>query len=357
MTSDLREKPLVVLIGYGPTALGALRSLIRLCRVGAVVRNTSDSNCDPVQSLAEGEGIPVCPLTQPAEIAKLIGNIQPDAVVISSYNRIIPPAVLKLSRFINVHYAPLPRYRGRANVNWALINGEPSAAISIHMVAPGLDSGNLLYQEEISIGPTDTAATLYERLNAIQERQLGDAVLRLLLGDEGRPQDDAQATYGCTRVPADGEIDWRASTVAIDRLIRALAPPLPGAFTFCETERFTISRAVPVWDAPVFEGRVPGRVVGRSKAEGWVDVLTGDGVLRLLELVDSSGNALRPALCLKSTLATLGLSKADLLDRIRALEARLTALEGCLPSYAATGACDPNYGPPLRPTASHHLNK
>ena len=291
-------------------------------------------------SLAEGEGVTRLPTNTTRGNRDLITNIQPDAVVISSYDRIISSAMLRLSRFINVHYSPLPRYRGRANVNWALINGEPSAAISIHMVAPGLDSGNLLYQEEISIGPTDTAATLYERLNAIQERQLGDAVLRLLLGDEGRPQDHAQATYGCARVPADGEIDWRASTVTIDRLIRALAPPLPGAFTFCETERFTISRAAPVWDAPVFEGRVPGRVVGRSKAEGWVDVLTGDGVFACCELVDSSGNASPPALRLKSTRATLGLSTADLLDRIRALEARLTALEGCLSSYAATGACD-----------------
>ncbi len=194
------------------------------------------------------------------------------------------------------------------------------------MVVPGLDSGNLLYQEEIAISPTDTAGSLYERLNAIQERELGAAVLRMLLGDEGRPQNHALATYGCARVPADGEIDWRSSTAAIDRLIRALTP-FPGAFTFFETERLAISRAVPVTDAPVYEGRVPGRVSGRSSLEGWVDILTGDGVIRLLEVIDSSGKTLLPASLLKSTRATLGLSTLELLDRISALEARLASLE------------------------------
>ena len=93
------------------------------------------------------------------------------------------------------------------------------------------------------MNPTDTASPL-QQLNAIQGRELGAAVLRMLGGDEGRPQNDTLATYGCARVPADGEIDWRSSTVAIDRLIRALTP-FPGAFTFFEMERLAISRAVP----------------------------------------------------------------------------------------------------------------
>src|SRR6202008_1176253 len=102
--------------------------------------------------------------------SRIVTELHPDVVVISSFSRILSAEVLALSRFINVHYSPLPRYRGRANVNWAIINGEPTAAISVHMVRPGLDDGEILYQEEIDIGPKDTATTLYERLNAIQER-------------------------------------------------------------------------------------------------------------------------------------------------------------------------------------------
>src|SRR5881392_1694862 len=106
----------------------------------------------------------------------------------------------------------------------------------------------------------------------------------MLNGDEGRPQNHDEATYGCARVPEDGEIDWNAKTEAIDRLIRALAPPFPGAYTYLEGEPLTISRDVPLVSPPRYEGRVPGRVIGRSSSEGWVDVLTGDSVLRLLEV-------------------------------------------------------------------------
>jgi methionyl-tRNA formyltransferase len=156
----LIEKSLVILLGNGPTALAALRSLVTRCRVGMLVRELTTSTDDPVRAFAAAEGVPVLGSHRPKEIAGLIAEMRPDAVVISSFNRLLSPEVLSLSRFVNVHYSPLPRYRGRANVNWALINGEPTAAISIHTVAPGLDSGNLLYQEEIAIGPADTATSL-----------------------------------------------------------------------------------------------------------------------------------------------------------------------------------------------------
>jgi methionyl-tRNA formyltransferase len=332
MNNRLPGKPVVMLLGNGPTALAALRSLTGRCLVGAVVRDLAVSDEDPVRALADAEGVPVFALNRGDEIAGLIATIQPDAVVVSSFNRILAPSVLSLSRFLNVHYSPLPRYRGRGNVNWALINGEPAAAISIHAVAPGLDSGNLFYQEEIPIGPDDTVSSLYERLNAIQECVLAGIVLRMLEGDCGRPQDHSKATYGCARVPADGEIDWRSSTAQIDRLIRALTPPFPGAFTYFEMQPLIISRAIAALDAPIYQGRVPGRIVGRSAAEGWVDVLTGDGVLRLLEIVPASGGPpANPAGLIKSTRVTLGLSKQDLLRRISALENRLAVLEAITP--------------------------
>ncbi|HEY5752812.1 MAG TPA: methionyl-tRNA formyltransferase [Chthoniobacterales bacterium] len=312
------EKPAVLLIGEGITALTALRSLLTRCRVAAIVRKAAFAATDPVHVLAYEEEIPTYDVSRPSELADLVKAIQPDAVVISSFHHILPAETLSLSRFVNVHYSPLPRYRGRANVNWAIINGEPSAAISIHMITPGLDSGNLLYQEEIPIRLNDTAGTLYAQLNAIQERELAGAVLRMLAGDPGRPQDHERATYGCARVPGDGEIDWKASTVGIDRLIRGLSPfPLfPGAFTFFDMRRWIVTQAQPAPGAPAYEGRVPGRVVGRSAKSGWVDVLTGDGILRLMEMAEPSGRTFHPATLISSTRDTLGISVADLLTRI-----------------------------------------
>jgi methionyl-tRNA formyltransferase len=316
-----------LLIGDGPTAFSALRSLARSCQVLGVARMTEPLTDDPLIGWADHHGIPVHQLASLADLHRLVEANRPDGVAISSFSRVIPERTLRLSNFVNVHYSPLPRYRGRANVNWALINGETTAAISIHRVDAGLDDGCILYQESLPIGANDTVTSIYERLNAIQERELGRALLRALDGEAGREQDESDATYACARTPDDGQIDWRLTTSRIDRLIRALSPPFPPAFTFLGGRRLQIARAEPRADGPRYDGRIPGRVVGVSRAAGWVDVLTGDGVLRLYEVKDPGGTTVPAANVISSTRMTLGLSRMDLLRRIEALEAKLLALE------------------------------
>jgi methionyl-tRNA formyltransferase len=326
MSSEpLTENARVFMLGLGPTALSALEAIAERFKVVGVVREAADEpgRRDEVIALASKLGLPVSRDTSLRSVSTLIENLQPDCVVVSSYNRILPPELLSRSRFINVHYAPLPEYRGRANVNWAIINGEKIAGITIHRMVPGLDAGNILFQETIPISGADTVGTLYERLNAIQRRVLGDAVAKLLAGVEGTPQDESRASYCCARLPEDGEIDWRQETSAIDRLIRALAPPYPGAFTWFEGRRLTICAALPVAGAPRFAGRVPGRVVAVSKSEGAVDVLTGDGLLRLYQVQLDGAEPAPAASIIKSVKATLGLRLVDLLKRIEQLEAQI----------------------------------
>lgn len=334
----MQARPKIVLIGYGPTAESALRSLLPCTDVIGLLREAAAD--DPVVALAARHAVPLlAPSARAAELAELIAAMRPDAVVVSSYNRILDVGRLPAGcPVINVHYAPLPRYRGRATVNWAVINGEPAAAITIHLIDAGLDSGNILYQEEIAIAATDTVMTLYERLNALQQRHLGDAVRRVLAGWTGLPQDDRQATYCCARDPEDGEIDWRAPAEAIDRLIRALQPPFPSAFTHFEGRRLLVHRAEPVRDLPVYEGAVPGRVIRLARAQGWVEVLAGQGALRLHE-VGFEGAAAQPAAdIIRSTRATLGLRTGDLLRRIAALESRIAQLERAAAAAAQAGA-------------------
>jgi methionyl-tRNA formyltransferase len=243
---------------------------------------------------------------------------------VSSYNRILGARILERGKFVNVHYAALPKYRGRANVNWAIINGEPETAISIHVIAPGLDAGNILFQQAITIGPDDTVADVYDALNEIQRKVLGEAVARFLDGFLGVPQDESESNYGCSRVPADGEIDWSAPTDRIYALIRALSPPYPGAHSYLEMRHITIARASPVRGGRRYVGRVPGRVVGRSKADGSVDILTGDGTLRIHQVIVAENAQVVPAAAvITSTRQTLGLRTADLLTRIQELERRL----------------------------------
>lgn len=322
-----RLQPDVVLLADGPTGFAALRSLAAQCRVVQVFRKT-DQPASEFRAFAKARDISISELQELGQLRKVIADLRPAAVVISSFDRIVPPQILALCPFVNVHYSLLPHYRGRANVNWAIINGETTAGISIHLVVPELDGGNLLFQQAIPIGSNDTVACLYDRLNAIQERELGSVVLRVVTGYQGIAQNSDQASYGCARVPEDGEIDWRQPTETIDRLIRGLTPPFPGAFTHLDSQRLIITSVSPRLDAPSFIGRVPGRIVGRSPSEGWVDVLTGDGILRVFSVLTHNSDRPFPAASvIGSTRATLGLSRLDLLRRIVALEERLASLE------------------------------
>jgi methionyl-tRNA formyltransferase len=227
--------------------------------------------------------------------------------------------------FINVHYAPLPRLRGRATVNWAIINGHDAAWISIHWLVAGLDAGGLLYQGTVPISATSTVATTYDALNELQRQHIAAAVRAAINGDPGRSQDETAATYACTRIESDGEIDWHQPTQQIDRLVRALVDPYPGAFTWLGLERLHIDQAMPVADPPTYEGRIPGRVVAVRAAGGTVDVLTGDGVLRLQQVRLGDGAPVRAADVVRSVRATLGLRTSDLVPLLTELLSRRDA--------------------------------
>lgn len=317
----------VLLIGIGTTTLSALKSLMSKCNVQGVVRvDTESSSDDLVVSLAQKAGIPIFPDISQKEIKSLILKFKPDCVVVSSYNQILPPSLIELSTFINVHYSPLPHYRGRANVNWAIINDEPCAAITIHRISPQLDEGNILFQQLIPIHFDDTVTDIYDSLNEIQELNLGETVLKALYGYAGVPQNNAEATYCCTRLPEDGEINWSASTRSIDCFIRALVSPFPGAYTYFQGQKLLVWQAQSVDNPPVYVGRIPGRVVGRSKSAGYVDVLTGDGLLRILEVQLFGEEKTAAANVIKSVKSTFGLQISDLLNRIQILEQQIIKL-------------------------------
>jgi methionyl-tRNA formyltransferase len=320
----------VLLLGLGPTGPSALESLAARFRVTGLVRDahSSSQGGDEAVGQARALDMPIFSDLSIEGVERAVIESSPDCVVVSSYDRILPGRVLGCCRFVNVHYAALPEYRGRANVNWAIINGEPETAITIHVMAAGLDAGNILYQQKVPIGPDDTVGDLYTKLNEIQRQVLGETVARYISGYEGEPQNDTAATYGCTRVPADGEIDWGAPTRQIYALVRALAPPYPGAHTYLEARRITIRRASLIANEPNYVGRIPGRVVGRSRRDGHVDVLTGDGVLRIHEVAAGSSPAVPASAFIGSTKQTLGLRAADLLARIESLESQLDLVDG-----------------------------
>lgn len=298
----MRSRQSIILIGLGATTATAVQALRDRFELLALVRPGND---DVVRTAKEA-GVRVVTETSISAISSLICELQPSAVVVSSYNRILPESLLITTPFVNVHYAPLPRYRGRATVNWAILNGEAQTAISIHCLTNELDSGGILAQRFIPIGPSDTVSDLYQRLNLLQRELLADAVERRLSGDLGEPQDDTLASYTCARVPSDGMIDWSAPTVRIDRLIRSLGDPFPSAFTFLDGQLIEIISAQPVEFCRNYAGRVPGRVAAIDRSRGEVDVLTGDGILRLKRLQFEGAAVQDAATIITSTRMTLG---------------------------------------------------
>jgi methionyl-tRNA formyltransferase len=324
----MKSKANILLIGMGITAQSALESLAAEFNVVGIIRNLSvgEEETDPVAGRARDLKIPLFQDISPSVVETLVAQMQPDCVVVSSYNRILKAELLERCHFVNVHYSPLPRYRGRANVNWALINDEPCSAITIHLMSPSLDAGNILFQRLLPIEQQDTIGDLYHKLNEIQGEYLASTIKLFLGGYKGFPQEEFGATYCCTRLPEDGLIDWNRPTQQIDCFIRGLADPFPGAYTYLEGKKLTIWEAEPLKTPPEYIGRVPGRVVGRSVVDGYADVLTGNGVLRIFKVQLEDEAKVSATHVIRSLRSTLGLHKSELLARIELLEKQINRL-------------------------------
>jgi methionyl-tRNA formyltransferase len=217
-----------------------------------------------------------------------------------------------------VHDSLLPAYRGFAPLHWAILNGENNTGVTLFQMSERMDAGDIVAQKSIPIGPDDDAGVLAERVTEATEALLREQYPRMEAGKAKLiPQDERAATYTCNRVPGDGWIEWDRKTLGIHRQIRALARPFPGAFTWYQGAMIFIWKAEIVPHPPAYVGRVPGRIVALSMEEGWVDVLTGDGILRIVE-VQREGEAPVPASRLITKLrSTLGLHPQELLSLLR----------------------------------------
>lgn len=264
----------IALIGAVETTAATLEEL---CRHGsrpvAVISLPGDlasrhSDFVDLEALAAVHGVPFHPVVSvnTPEALALIADLDLDWLVVVGWSQICGPELLALPRqgSIGYHPAALPKMRGRAVIAWTILLGLEETAGSLFLMAPTVDSGALIAQEPIALDSRETVSSLIAR-HVVALRQMWASVLPLGAAAElpGRVQDEAGATYCAKRVAADGEIDWVASAVEIDRLVRAVSAPYPGAFSHYRDRRLMVHAARP-WDGPTHYG-LPGQVLERRE--------------------------------------------------------------------------------------------
>ncbi len=242
----------------------------------------------PVQALAEQQGWPLrtpTSLKDPAEL-EAFAALGLDAAVVVAYGLILPAAVLAAPRLgcLNLHASLLPRWRGAAPIQRAILAGDPVTGVTIMQVDAGLDTGPMVLQEELAIGPETTAASLHDALAELGAAMMVRALAGLDRGElSATPQPEAGVTYAAKLTREEARLDWRRTAAELERQVRAF-DPWPGAFAVLPRdgapERIKVLRAS-LAAAPA--GAAPGAVLDEGLA-----IACGGGALRL-ERVQRAG--------------------------------------------------------------------
>lgn len=259
----------------------------------------------PVKLIAQREGIPLLqPVKMKApEFLEPLAAWKPDLIAVTAFGRILHPGILSLPPMgcVNVHGSLLPKYRGAAPVQWAVINGETETGITTILMDEGMDTGPMLLQERLAIMPDDTAGTLAPRLAELGGRLLVETIRQLKAGTlTPKKQDEGQATMAPLLKKEDGLINWAMSAESLANRVRGLSP-WPGAYTFFGQERWNIWKAVSIMEATTDN---PGTIVGVTKRS--ILVATGDGLLDVREIQTANSKRMSAAQFLAGHRVTAG---------------------------------------------------
>lgn len=225
--------------------------------------------------------------TDPA-LAEAVRAARPDVIFSFYYRSMIPADVLAIAPrgAFNMHGSLLPKYRGRVPVNWAVLHGETETGATLHAMEAKPDAGYIVDQTSVPILPDDTAGQVFEKVTVAAEQTLWRALPAMMAGQTPkRPNRLADGSYFSGRKPEDGRIDFKQPASAVYNLIRAVAPPYPGAFTDLGARRFVVAQARRLERDAVPAGLTPGLHV----ADGRIVAICGDGgALRVLQLLEGS---------------------------------------------------------------------
>lgn len=276
------RSPRILLFAYSEIGTECLEFLLeRGANVVALITHP-DSATEKIwfrtpAEVARRAGIPVHvpESVNTPEWRERIALFAPDLILSAYYRHMIGTRLLAIAPLgaFNLHGSLLPKYRGRAPLNWAILHGETRVGLTLHRMVARADAGAIVDQAAVELDPRDTAEQAFRKVlplvRVIFARQI-DALLRGTAPET--PQDESQATYFGARTPEDGRIDWRLPTARIFNLIRAVTDPYPGAFTPVGATRLMIWWGEP---APGRAGAVPGEILSADP----LVIATGDGAL------------------------------------------------------------------------------
>jgi methionyl-tRNA formyltransferase len=285
----------IVFIGTGEIGLPVLRSLLGSQEhqlVGVVTQPDKPAGREqrveapPIKAALAGSALPILQPTRikHEEAVAEIRALAPDIIVVMAYGQILPRSVLEIPSVacLNLHASLLPRHRGAAPIQAAIVAGDRESGITVMYMAEGLDTGDILLQSHLEILPNETGGSLHDRLGEIAPASLEEALTHLRKGNAPRiPQDASAATYAPKLEREDGRIDWTEPAELIERKIRAFNP-WPGAFALLRSETGR-DRKLKIFSAKVVAAAniAPGEVL---PADASIEIAAKDGGLSLDEV-------------------------------------------------------------------------
>ncbi len=293
----------LIFMGTPPLAATVLKALLaeKNFHVAAAVTQPDqpkgrDLKLQPsaVKELARQQNLPVLQPERARDEAFLaqMRELAPELIVVAAYGQILPSALLDVPKFgcLNVHTSLLPKYRGAAPIQWAILNGDAETGVTIMRMEAGLDTGPIVSEERTPIAAEDNAQTLHDRL-----ARIGGALLIRTIPDyvagkiAPRPQPTEGASYARKIKKEDGRLDWSQPARVLWNRVRGLTP-WPGTFTFLQTAAAPV--LLKIWRVEWAEDSrgTPGEIISIHR-DGLV-VACGEGALRLLELQRKGGKRL-----------------------------------------------------------------
>lgn len=280
----------VVFMGTPDFSVPALENIAKRYEVVAVVTQQDrpkgrghKMQYTPVKEKAIELEIPVYQpkRVKDPEFVDILKTLKPDVIVVIAFGQILSKDILELPKYgcINVHASLLPKYRGAAPIQWAVINGDKKSGVTTMYMAEGLDTGDIIDTSEIVLDEKETGGSLFDKLADLGGKLILNTLDKLETGTATRTrQDDARSTYAGKITKELGKIDFTKSAVEIERLIRGLNP-WPSAFTYMD------DKMLKIWNADVLEETVeeePGTITEVNKK--FIKVATGEGYLLLKEI-------------------------------------------------------------------------